>query len=354
MQRTLSILLSLLLAAGLAYGIWTSVGQSRVEPVRGLIGSEKEAFFADPQVQERLKKEHRLTVEVVKAGSREIAAADLSGYDFAFPSGAPSAEAIKKRAGASQTYDSFYTPLVVASWKPVADILAQNGFVKADAEGINTLDLRTFLPLMEEGKRWNDLKGSAAYPSKRSVLIGTTDVRKSNSAAMYLALMAYLMNGEQPPQGAEAAALAPRVSPLFLRQGYQAGSSAGPFEDYLALGAGKSPLVAIYESQYLEKARQKKLPAGSLVLYPAPTIFTRHVLVPLDDAGDRLGKALSSDPELQKLAAQYGFRTTDASVFEAETAATGIKVPQNLVDQAQEPSQEVLNALIADIEKQYP
>lgn len=354
MQRNLTILLSLLLAAGLAFGIWTSFGQSRVVNVRGLIGSEKEAFFADPQVQERLKKEHRLTVEVVKAGSREIASTDLAGYNFAFPSGAPSAEVLKKRAGAAQIYDTFYTPITVASWKPIADILAQNGFVKADAAGINTLDMRAFLPLMEEGKRWSDLKGSAAYPSKRSVLIGTTDVRKSNSAAMYLALMAYLMNGEQPPQGAEAQALAPRVSPLFLRQGYQAGSSAGPFEDYLALGAGKSPLVAVYESQYLEKARQKKLPAGSVLLYPTPTVFTKHMLVPLDEAGDRLGKALNSDPELQKLAAQYGFRTPDAAIFNAEVAATGVKVPASLVDLAQEPSQEVLNALIADIEKQYP
>ncbi|MFC6592167.1 hypothetical protein ACFP81_09270 [Deinococcus lacus] len=353
MQRTLSILLTLLLAAGLAYGIWSSAQQSRVVTVRGLIGSEKEAFFADPAVQERLKRQHKLKTEVIKAGSREMVAADLAGYDFAFPSGTPSAEALRQRSGASQLYDAFYTPLAVASWEPVAGVLEANGLSKEEG-GVAWLDMRALLPVMTAGKRWSDLKGSAAYPSKRSLLIGTTDVRKSNSAALYLALVSYLLGGEQPPQASEVPALTPQVSPLFLRQGYQAGSSAGPFEDYLALGAGKSPMVAVYESQYLEKARQKRLPAGSVLLYPSPTIFTKHMLVPLDDAGHRLGKALSTDPELQRLAAQYGFRTPDAAIFSAEVAATGKVVPANLVDLAQEPSQEVTNALIGAIEKQYP
>ncbi len=352
MQRTLSLVLTVLLAVGLAAGIWFSVSQSRVQEVRGLIGSEKEAFFADPQVQDLLRQHHKLKVQVTKAGSREIAGADLSGYDFAFPSGTGSAEAIRSRAKASQVYDAFYTPLVVASWDPVVGILQQNG-LSSEENGIGILDMREMVPLMESGKRWNELQGADAYPSNRSVLLSTTDVRKSNSAAMYLALTSYLLNGEQTPQMGDVAGLVPQVSPLFLRQGYQENSSAGPFEDYLALGAGKAPAVVIYESQYLEKARAKQLPPASTVLYPKPTIFTKHVLVPLDAKGDALGKALSEDPELQNLAARYGFRTRDANVFAGAAAETGIKVPATIVDMAQEPNQAVQSALIEGIEQEY-
>ena len=353
MRKSLSLILTVLLAAALAAGIWYSTSQASVKEVRGLVGSEKEAFFADAGVQAALKK-HKLRVSVVKAGSREIASADLSGYDFAFPAGASSASVLKGRAGATQVYDAFYTPMVVASWQPIVKILAENGLAEQGADGMNTLDLRAFLSVMESGQRWNDFNNAEAYPSNRSVLLGTTDVRKSNSAAMYLALVAYLMNGESPPLAADITALAPRVSPLFLRQGYQENSSAGPFEDYLALGAGKAPLVVIYESQYLEQAQKGRLPAGSTLLYLRPTVYAKHALVPITESGDALGKALTEDPELQRLAAQYGFRTPDPQIFREVVSAAGITAPDTLVDVAQEPSQEVVNALIENIEGQYP
>lgn len=353
MRKTLTLLLNILLAVGLAAGIWYSATQASVKEVKGLVGSEKEAFFADPQVQATLKKKYRLKVQAVKAGSREMAGADLAGYSFAFPAGVSAAEVLKKRSGAAQTYDAFYTPLAVASWEPVAGLLQRNGLVQQD-QGVSWLDMRALLPLMQSGKRWSDLRGADAYPSKRSLLLNTTDVRKSNSAAMYLALVAYLLNSEAVPQVAEAPALAREAMPLFLRQGFQENSSAGPFEDYLALGAGKAPLVVIYEAQFLEQAGHGGLPAGATLLYPRPTIYAKHVLVPLDAAGQTLGHALAEDPQLQQLAAQYGFRTPDAAQFAGAVQASGVKVPASLVDLAQEPSQEVLNAMIAQIEKEYP
>jgi hypothetical protein len=48
---------------------------------------------------------------------------------------------------------------------------------------------------MLDKKRWKDLKGASAYDVNKSVLVSTTDVRKSNSAAMYLALTTYAFNG---------------------------------------------------------------------------------------------------------------------------------------------------------------
>ena len=48
---------------------------------------------------------------------------------------------------------------------------------------------------MLDKKRWKDLQGAQAYEVNKSVLVSTTDVRKSNSAAMYLALTSYAFNG---------------------------------------------------------------------------------------------------------------------------------------------------------------
>src|SRR4051812_27364928 len=72
--------------------------------VNGLIGSEKEAFFADPSVQAALAR-HHVTLTVEKAGSRAIARRfEPAKYDFGFPSGAPAAVELKSLAKAPETY----------------------------------------------------------------------------------------------------------------------------------------------------------------------------------------------------------------------------------------------------------
>jgi hypothetical protein len=109
--------------------------------------------------------------------------------------------------------------------------------------------------------RWRDLKANDSFRIARSVIISSTDARTSNSAAMYLALAlaSYSANGMnilQDPRQADR--VAPLMTELFLRQGLQERSSAGPFEDYVALGIGKAPLVIIYESQFLEFQAARK------------------------------------------------------------------------------------------------
>jgi hypothetical protein len=366
-KRPLNILLTVLLTLGLGFGIYVSVrGQFQarsVVTVRGVIGSEKEDFFRNPEVIAALAK-RQLKVEYVKAGSREIAGRDLSGLDFAFPAGVPAAEAIRRRVKPQQIYDVFYTPVVIASFQPILKILEVNGLAKLNGgygvvdavlpANYGTLDMPALVKVMEAGTRWNALKASAAYPSSRSLLVSTTDVRTSNSAAMYLALVSNVLNGGQVAQASTLAELMPRVAPLFLRQGYQESSSAGPFEDYQALGAGKTPLVNIYESQFLAAAREKTLPQGAVLLYPQPGIFTKHVLIPLTPAGAKLGETLTNDPELQRLAARSGYRTRDAALFLAQVKEAGVSVPASILDTADLPSQEVLEAMIVNIQNQYP
>lgn len=329
---------------------------ARQVTVRGLIGSEKDSYFADPRVQQALEA-RGITTNVEKAGSRAIAQRYDSGkYDFGFPSGAPAGAQLRALSKASNVYTPFYTPIVFASWRPIAEILIANGLVRKEGEFYFIVDLPRLMALMQKGTRWNELKGSSAFPTSKSVLINSTDVRTSNSAAMYLALASYIANGEQVVQSAEEVdRVLAVVAPLFLRQGFQEASSAGPFEDYLALGMGKAPLLVAYESQMIEfwLKHPDKLKSDMVLLYPRPTVYSKHVFVPYTPAGERLGAALETDPALRSLAHQYGYRTGGDTKGPETWAAAGVRVPEVLVDVVDPPSYEWLERMIKDVESRF-
>ena len=365
--------LVVLLLAGVGGGIWFSnrdvadqrsaQQQSRLQQaqqvnVRGLIGSEKEAFFADPQVVAALAKQG-ITVTVEKAGSRAIALRyDAAKYDFGFPSGAPAAVQLRQAARASNVFNPFYTPMVLASWRPIAEILVANGIAQRQGEIYYVVDLPGLMALVEKGTRWRELKKSEAFATSKSVLVNSTDVRTSNSAAMYLALASYLANNQQIVQSQEDVdRVLPSVAPLFLRQGFQEQSSAGPFEDYLALGMGKAPMLMAYESQMVEYWLKHPDKAGKgsdmVLMYPKPTVYSKHVLVPYTPAGERLGAALENDAALRSLAHEYGFRTGGNQRGPELWAQRGVNVPDVIVDVIDPPSQEWLERMIVAIEARF-
>ncbi|MBK7917990.1 MAG: hypothetical protein IPJ94_17355 [Chloroflexi bacterium] len=104
-----------------------------------------------------------------KAGSREIATSyDLSLYDFAFPAGIPAAKKIQREQGISQAYNIFFTPMAIASWQPIADLLVAQG-VAIDEGGYYLLDMDRFLDLVAQETRWEDLPGNTTFSVGRSV-----------------------------------------------------------------------------------------------------------------------------------------------------------------------------------------
>jgi hypothetical protein len=325
--------------------------------VSGVIGSEKEDFFADPDVVAALAA-HDVTVDVDTAGSRQIATeTDLSGYDFAFPSSAPAAERIARTAGTSDLYSPFQSPMAIATWRPVIELLARNGAASQEADGTWTVDVNAYLALVAAGARWNTLDGGAElYGSPRAVMLTSTDVRRSNSAAMYLAIAAYVANGRSVPTTTqEAQALVPTLAPLFLGQGWAAASSEEPFADYLSQGSGAVPAVVVYEAQFLAEAgRENSRITDDMVLaYPAPTVFSKHTLVPLTPEGARVGELLSTDPELQRLAAEHGFRSGDGAAFTDLVGRSGVAVRTNPTDVAELPTYDVLESLLTAVETEY-
>lgn len=324
--------------------------------IRGVVGSEKMAFFADARVQAALA-QNGFSVQVDKAGSREIASLPgLKDYDFAFPAGEPAAVKIQTTLGKSKSVVPFYSVMTVASFKPIAKILEANGLVKQEQGFYYILDMRGLLQLTAEGKRWKDLKGSEAYAISRSVLINSTDVRKSNSAAMYLAIASYAFNNEAVVENeAQVEAVLPKVAPLFLRQGFQDASSAGPFEDYKLIGMGKAPLVMVYEAQFFEALIGNEPLANKeqmVLLYPRPTVFAKQVFIPISGNGERLAALLESDATLQKLAAEYGWRTKQPQVQAEVWKEHGVQAPADLVDIINPPRFEMMEALIEGIEQQ--
>lgn len=321
--------------------------------VRGLIGSEKEAYLSDPQVIQILRK-NGIELKIDKAGSREIVGRyDPKIYDFGFPSGAHTANKLAKIAGNPRISSPLYSVMVVASWKIIAELLIANKIVTQE-EGIYYLsDVKKLLDLMSKKTRWNQLNNNKVYVTNRSILINTTDVRKSNSGAMYLSLASYFANGEQVVQNdGEMDKILPLMADLFLRQGFQESSSSGPFEDYTALKMGKSPLVMIYESQMLEYLLKHPDGAneGMVLLYPKPTVFSKHVYVPFNANGEKLGKLLETDLELRKIAQEYGFRVMGTNPDLWKKA--GISVPTGMLDITSPPSYEILEKMIVRIETQ--
>lgn len=359
-RRIFAPLLTVLLLAGVGAAIYLSVSEqlqnAHTVTLRGLSGSEKLPFFRDERVIEALRA-HGIETDVEKAGSRQIATSyDLKQYDFVFPAGIPAAEKIRREQGITKSYDVFFTPMVVASWRPIAEVLEANGIVQEREGAYYIIDLHKLLDAIANEVRWKDLKGNDAYPANKGILITTTDIRKSNSAAMYLALASYVLNGDAIVQGeSDYAPIMDRLAALYLRQGFTEDSSQVPFQDYLVMGPGKSPMVMIYEAQFLAEAAQENgvLRGDMVLLYPEPTLFTKHILLPITAAGEKLGEALTTDHRLQELAAEHGLRTENIAAFRDFIKRHGLKIPDSLVNVIEPPSYEVLERMIQIIESRY-
>lgn len=244
--------LALLLLIGVGLALKNSLSEKRLTDeasrrsagritVKVLTGSEKEKFLTDPELAKVLDAEG-ISITVQKAGSREIATRpDLKTFDLAYPAGAPAAVKISQTTGSKRIFTSFYTPMAVASWKPLIPVLEKSGVVAIKDGSFFIVDMAKLVEMMQKGTRWKDLPGNTAYAVGKSVLVSSTDVRKSNSGGIYLALAAYIANGNNVfDNDSDADKIGDSMVGLFSRQGFQESSSAGPFEDdasYLRGGA---------------------------------------------------------------------------------------------------------------------
>jgi hypothetical protein len=228
-----------------------------------------------------------------------------------------------------------------------------NGVAK-DSGGYISFNMQAYLALVAKNTRWSDLPNNQTYPATKSILITSTDIRTSNSAAMYLSIASYVANGNNIVQDAgQAAGALPKVDPLFLRQGLTATSSEEPFQDYLSIGIGKTPMVMIYEAQFLAAAAANNgsITKDMVLMYPDPDVLSKHTVVPLTSNGDKVGQLLLNNPQLQKLATKYGFRTNNSTTFNQFLQSHNLTTP-SLVNLIEPPTYENLEAMITAIQQQ--
>ena len=173
---------------------------------------------------------------------------------------------------------------------------------------------------------------------------------------MYLSLASDVANGDNTVQSrAQANAVLPLMTQLFLRQGFVSSTSEEPFDDYLTIGIGKSPMVMIYEAQFVARAAANdgSIRPGMELMYPAPTVLSKHTFVPLTPLGDELGKALTTDPKLLELETEYGFRTAQPGAFQTFTREHRVKVEDSIINAVDPPSYETLEYMINRIAQAY-
>ncbi|MGW8950118.1 hypothetical protein [Streptomyces sp. NPDC055709] len=351
-RRIVGIVLAVLLIGGVAVAV--VAGRDSQDPgtatktVRGVIGSEKAEFFADPEVVKALAAKG-LTVKTETSGSWDMEHLPLADYDFAFPSAKAPADGLRKKSriqGAPPR--PFYSPLVVVAHRGAAEVLAGNGLATLGGKSSGTLRMGPYLDAAKADRTWQQLKGATAHAELGgTVFITSTDPVASSSGALYLAAASYVADGGKvATDDAAVARTAPLMKKLIAVQGAQQTNSDAPFRDFIS-GVG-NPLVLVYESQVASLLLQKQDVGDLVVLYPDTTVSSDHTLVPLTTEGQRLGELLGTDRRLRELAVRHGFRPQGAAAeFVSATAPHTAYLNQKLtgVRQAPVPTSAVLHAM---------
>ncbi|RDD85195.1 substrate-binding domain-containing protein [Streptomyces parvulus] len=350
MRRITGVILAVLLIGGVVAAVvagrQTGDEGTATKTVRAVIGSEKAAFFADPDMVKALAAKG-YTVRTETSGSWAMDELDLGGYDLAFPSSqAPADELAEKYDVREPLPRPFYSPLIVVAHKAAAEVLAANGIATLDRSRGGTLRMGAFLDAARADRTWQQLKGAGEHGELTGTLyIASTDPETSNSGALYLAAASYVANGNRVVAStADVERTAPLLRTLVQVQGAQKSSSDAAFRDFTS-GVG-DPLVLVYESQVSALLREGgDSVADMTVLYPDTTATSDHTVVPLTEQGRALGDLLTSDPELRRLAVRHGFRPQGATgEFTRATEAHTAFLNQQLtgVRQAPVPTYEVL------------
>jgi hypothetical protein len=312
-----------------------------LKSVTGIIGSEKQRFFADPEVREVFAK-RGFAYRVDPAGSREMAGG-LAGYDFAFPSSKPAAdELVGHRPAVGAPVTAFSSPLAIATFTPVVDVLYTAGLARRDERGVWTLDLKALVDKNQADLKWNQISANTTHNVAQNVLVATTRPQDSNSAAMFAVILNQVTGGDLAA-----------VAKLFSDQGAVDTTSEEPFESYLRSGKDFAPMVLVYEAQFVDHVHNTGAAKGQTLIYPAPTLVCAHTVVPFTAAGRQVADLLSTDADLQRLAAKHGFRTVDPAV--SAPVLQGVRsgdvaLPDKIVDAVEPPNQPALQTLLRKVE----
>ena len=313
-------------------------------------GGEKTRFLKNPDVQRVLREQHGVALDAIKAGSIEMTTTlDPQRVDCIWPSNSVAVE-LARRAGRPVLTDEniFSSPIVFFAWAEVADALEAKGVVTTRRDGVMAADLQALVGLIEGGARWREDLGLNIYGP---VKILSTDPTRSNSGAIWAALLATSLNGGETPTAADMPELTPKIVAYFAAMGHMADSSGDIFESFLKQGVGSLPIIVGYENQMIEFLIENEEYAELIrdkirIIYPEPTIFASHPLIAMDEKCGVLIEALRSEPAQIIAWRGHGFRTGITNDPSEITAAT---LPQRISLVAPMPSAAVMEEILASL-----
>lgn len=327
--------------------------------VRAMMASKVE-FFSDNEVR-RILMANGIQVHLTDSGgSQEIPRTEeAAAYDFVMPSGQVTARQIHDKVGGTPFYP-FTTPLVIAAFRDYAEAL--DGQDVADPQPgkdklYYTLKMPEFVGLTLDGATWNELPGGDLTNANR-IIAQSPDPCRAYSGAAYLALVAFAANNRNVPTAADAKAVGARIKPLFEVEG-QFGAGIGR-TFFGPDGRTFAPVGVIYEHQYLAyqirtKERTGAVDPDRVLLYPDAHHHAEPWLIAFSEAGEKVGRLLQENADLQRRALELGFRLGRAGSASVGTVLTerGIDVPDPGAGDTEAflPKSEDLTTMIAEVSR---
>lgn len=312
--------------------------------LKGYVGGEKINFLQDEAVKKILIDSYGLTVQADKRGSIEMVESDDAGRDFLWPSNEIALSIFKQKNPSASSEMIFNSPIVVYSWDKITDILIQNGVVQQLKGTYYIVDFRKLVDLMDKESTWNSL-GFSQLNGK--LLIYSTDPAKSSSGNLFSALLADVLTGDDPSNEAKLNKELPTIKRFFDKQGFMKEGSKDLFEEFLSRGMGNKQLVIGYEAQLIEydlenAAAMKNRQNAVRTLYPRPTVWSGHPIIPLTENAKRLIIALK-DPKIQEIAwRKHGFRSAVGALNDPKQVGIA-GIPDNIDNIVQLPSPAVMD-----------
>lgn len=353
-------------------------------------GGGKEDFIADEEVIKILRKKYKLEVvydnwsngktislplirESVSLGNKSIIerienkenitinTEGVSKYDALFTSDQRFYDYYKlspnKELGESDRYQvlegglTLNTPIVVYSWKKVAEKLTNEGIVSQEDGVYYITDMDKLISYILNGKTWNDIGLSELYGN---VNIASTDpVSSSPGATYYGLLLSILGHGQITDDGLDENLQ--KLKQFYQKSGYMNNTPADLFERYLKTGMGGEPMIVDYEKSLIDFANSnptgfKQVKDDIVVLYPKPTIWNSHCYAAFTENGKKLYKALQ-DEKIQKIAwSKYGFRT-GITGGEYDVSSIGLAIPKTINSTVSSLKMDYYNKLIDYLKK---
>ena len=361
---------------------------SKLKTVYVATGGGKEDFIADEEVNKILREKYGLNVvfdswsngktitaplirEYIGEGNKDIVnrlsngdksinidTEGVSRYDGLFTSDQRFYDYYKlypdAEKGESKRYSvlagglTLNTPIVIYSWKAVADKLIAEGIVSVGEDGVYYItDMNKLINYILEGRSWSSIGLTDLYGN---VNIASTDPVSSSPGATYYGLLLSILGNGQITDEEIDANLA-KLKVFYQKSGYMNNTPADLFERYLKTGMGGEPMIVDYEKSLIDFANAnptgfKQVKDDIVVLYSKPTIWNSHCFAAFTEAGKELYKALQ-DEDISKIAwEKYGFRT-GITGGTYDVSNIGIAIPKSITSTVGSLKMDYYNKLIS-------